>query len=68
MRLAPKGEVVMSTSRIAGLFLAVAVSALMPGTATAGFDEGVAAQERGDYRTAFRELSPEIPRRKSTSG
>ena len=48
----------MSISRIAGLFLAVAVSVLRPGLAMAGWDEGVAAYERGDYQTAFRELVP----------
>jgi hypothetical protein len=31
----------MSISRIAGLFLAVAVSTLTPGSTTAGWDEGV---------------------------
>src|ERR671918_376441 len=56
MCLAPKGEVVMTISRIAGLFLAVAVSVLTPGSATAGWDEGVAAYDRGDYHAAFREF------------
>jgi TPR repeat protein len=46
----------MSISRIAGLFLTVAVSALTPGSATAGWDEGVAAYQRGDYHAAFREF------------
>jgi uncharacterized protein len=58
MCLAPKGEVAMSISRIAGLFLVVAVSVLTPGSATAGFDEGVAALQRGDYHAAFREFMP----------
>jgi hypothetical protein len=48
----------MSISRIAGLFLAVAVSVLTPGSATAGWDEGVAAYQQGDSRTAFREFMP----------
>src|SRR5919106_1029799 len=56
MYLAPKGEVAMSISRIAGLFLAVAVSGLTPGSATAGADEGAAAYDRGDYHAAFREF------------
>ena len=46
----------MTISRIAGLFLAVAVSVLTPGSATAGWDEGVAAYDRGDYHAAFREF------------
>ena len=48
----------MSISRITGLFLAMAVSVLTPGPATAELDEGFAAQERGDYRAAFREFMP----------
>ena len=48
----------MTISRIAGLFLAVAVSVLTPGSATAGWDEGVAAYDRGDYHAAFREFMP----------
>jgi len=31
---------------------------LLPDSATAGFDEGIAAYERGDYATALRELGP----------
>jgi TPR repeat protein/S1-C subfamily serine protease len=48
----------MSISRIAGLFLAVAVSVSTRGSATAGWDEANAAYERGDYQTAFRESVP----------
>ena len=48
----------MSISRIAGLFLAVAVSVLTPGSAMAGFDQGFAAYQRGDYQAAFREFMP----------
>ena len=68
MYLAPKGEVVMSISRIAGLFLAVAVSVLTLGSATAGWMRALPLIDRGDYRAAFREFmplaSPETPRRR----
>lgn len=48
----------MSICRIARLFLAMAVSVLTPGSATAGWDVANAAYERGDYQTAFHELVP----------
>jgi S1-C subfamily serine protease len=48
----------MAAYRIVSLFLAVALYFLSPGAATAGFDEGFAAYERGDYDTAFREFMP----------
>src|SRR5690606_10451302 len=54
--LASNGEVMMTNSRIAGLLLAVAVSALTPSSATAGWDVANAAYERGDYHAAFREF------------
>ena len=43
----------MAASQIAGFFLAVALCLLSPTPATAGFDEGVRAYERGDYLAAF---------------
>ncbi len=46
----------MTSRRLAALFLALASPFLSPGSATAGFDEGVAAYQRGDYRTALREF------------
>jgi TPR repeat protein len=42
--------------RFAALFLALAWPFLSPGSATAGWYEGHAAYERGDYQTAFREF------------
>ena len=48
----------MTSYRLAALLLALALPFLSPGFATAGFDEGVAAYERGDYQTAFREFMP----------
>ncbi len=48
----------MARYRIAGLFLAVALVFLSPRSAPAGFEEGHAAYERGDYHTAFREMMP----------
>ena len=48
----------MISYRLAALSLALALPFLSPGSATAGFDEGVAAYQRGDYRTAFREFMP----------
>ena len=54
-----EGEVAMAVYRIVSLFLAVALYLLPPpGAATAGFDDGFAAYERGDCNTAFRELMP----------
>ena len=41
-----------------GPFLVMAVFILTAGSATAGFDEGVAAYERGDYAAALREFMP----------
>ena len=40
----------MAASRVAGFFLAVALCFLSPTPATAGFDDGFAAYERGDYQ------------------
>jgi hypothetical protein len=39
--------------RLAGVFLALALPFLSSGSATAGFAEGVAAYDRGDYRRPF---------------
>ena len=61
----------MTGYRLAALFLALALPFLSPGSATAGWDEGVAAYDRGDYHAAFREFMAlavaGILRRKSTS-
>jgi hypothetical protein len=48
----------MVAYRIVSLFLAVALYFLSSGAATAGVGDGVAAFQRGDYETAFRELMP----------
>lgn len=48
----------MTRCRLASLFLGLALPFLSPGPTTAGFDEGLAAYERGDYQTAFREFMP----------
>jgi TPR repeat protein len=48
----------MIRCRIAGLFLVMALLILSAGSATAGFDEGVAAYKRGDYAAALREFMP----------
>jgi S1-C subfamily serine protease len=48
----------MAAYRVVSIFLAVAQYFLSPGAATAGFDDGFAAYQRGDYDTAFREFMP----------
>jgi TPR repeat protein len=52
------GEVTMAPYRVVEPFLAVALLFLSAGSASAGFDDGFAAYERGDYDTAFREFMP----------
>jgi TPR repeat protein/S1-C subfamily serine protease len=48
----------MTPYRVAGLFLALVLLSMSPRSATAGFSDGVAAYNRGDYETAFREFMP----------
>jgi hypothetical protein len=48
----------VTSYRLAALFLALALPFLSPGSATAGWDEGVAAYERGDYLAALGEVMP----------
>jgi uncharacterized protein len=43
---------------VVGFFVAAALIILPPGPAPAGFEEGYAAYERGDYHTAFLEFMP----------
>ena len=51
-------KVAMAPYRVAGLFLALGLFFFSISPATAGFDDGLAAYNRGDYDTALREVMP----------
>ena len=48
----------VAAHRLAGLFVAVALLFVSPGSAMAGFEDGSAAYKSGDYYTSFREFMP----------
>jgi len=49
---------IKTTGTLAGLLVGVAFATVLPASAWAGSEEGVAAYRRGDYGTALRELKP----------